>query len=163
MKPTGGEDGTMLAEVLIASTIIAVGLLALLSTISISAYSIQEGQQLTTATFLANQRLEQVKASQWTVEPSVDALGVSATGSAPPKSGGLTTFPDEAPMPAPYAGFSRTVRVTECSSGSGCAGVVGADLRQVTVSVSYRPLTGIGQAPAGTTKAAVVSTLVARK
>lgn len=163
MKTIGREDGTMLAEVLIASTIIAVGLLALLSTISISAYSIQEGQQLTTATFLANQRLEQVKASQWTVEPSVDALGVSATGSAPPKSAGLTTFPDESPMPTPYAGFSRTVRVIDCGSGSGCAGVVGADLRQVTVSVSYRPLTGIGQAPAGTKKAAIVSTLVARK
>ena len=55
------ERGMTVAEVLIAVVIIGVGLVALSSAIPLAAYGIQEGNQLSTATFLANQRLEQIR------------------------------------------------------------------------------------------------------
>jgi len=70
---------------------------------------------------------------------------------------------NENPMTAPYAGYTRTVRITDCSVAPGCGGIVDAGLRQVTVTVSYRPMTGIGVAPAGTTKAAIVTMYVAKR
>jgi len=167
------ERGMTLAEVLIAVAIIGVGLVALSSAIPLAAYGIQEGNQLSTATFLANQRLEQIRNATWQVaQPApavpavaaVDTLGVSATSTAAPvAAGGVITFPDEVPLGAPYAGYTRTVRITGCDAGLGCGGIVHADLRQVTVAVSYRPMTGIGVAPAATTKSAVVTMYVAKR
>src|SRR5882672_288207 len=96
------QRGMSLAEILVACAIIAVGLVGLLSAVPTASYGIQEGRQLSTATFLANQRLEQVRNAQWTQCPAVDTLGVSASASAAPASGGTPTFPDEGPMAAPY-------------------------------------------------------------
>ena len=59
------QRGMTLAEVLVALPIITIGLLALLSAIPLSTYATQEGRQTSTATFLANQRLEQVRRWQW--------------------------------------------------------------------------------------------------
>ena len=152
--------GMTLAEVLVAIAIIGVGLAALASAIPLSAYGIQEGNQLSTATFLANQRLEQVRNAAWTQTPAVDNLGVSASSTAAPQSSGTTTFPDEAAVTS-YTDYARTVRITDCSAGGGCQGVASATLRQVTVTVSYRPLTGVGQATA--VKPVSVTMLVARR
>ena len=73
MHPFVDQRGMTVPEILAAVVVIMVALVALASAIPISAYGIQEGSQLTTATFLANQRLEQVKLKQWTVKPDVDA------------------------------------------------------------------------------------------
>src|SRR5215471_5793895 len=89
------DSGMSLMEVMIAVAILGVGLLALSSAIPIAAYGIQEGNQLSTATFLANQRMEQVRNATWTVCPSLDKLGVSAAATAAPDSSGVVTFPDE--------------------------------------------------------------------
>jgi prepilin-type N-terminal cleavage/methylation domain-containing protein len=154
------QHGMTLAEVLVAIAIIGVGLAALAAAIPIAGYGIQEGSQLSTATFLANARIEQAKNAVWTTTPDVDNLGVSS-GSAAPQTAGITTFPDENPIAAPYTAYTRTVRVTDCSAGGGCAGITNANLRQVTVTVTYRPLTGVGQSPA--TKSAAVTMLVAKR
>jgi hypothetical protein len=66
-------------------------------------------------------------------------------------------------LAAPYGGYTRTVRVTDCGVGGGCSGITNAGLRQVTVSVSYTPLTGVGQAASGTTKSAVVTMYIAQR
>ena len=164
MRPFADQRGMTVPEILAAVVVIMVALVALASAIPLSAYGIQEGSQLTTATFLANQRLEQVKRKQWTLKPVVDDVGVSASATAAPqKAGAITTFPDESPVAAPYTQFTRTVRITDCGIGAGCGGVVHAGQRQVTVTVSYRPLTGQGQAAAGTTKSAIVSLVVAQR
>ncbi|HXL20500.1 MAG TPA: type II secretion system protein [Streptosporangiaceae bacterium] len=166
------ERGMTVAEILIAVAIIGVGLVALSSAIPLAAYGIQEGNQLSTATFLANQRLEQIRNATWrAAQPApavpavaaVDKLGVSASNAAPVGDGGVTTFPDEMPLGAPFAGYTRTVRITSCDAGLGCGGIVHADLRQATVTVSYRPMTGIGVAPAATTKSAVVTMYVTKR
>ncbi len=165
------------AEMLVAIAIIGTGLVALSAAIPLASYGIQEGSQLSTATFLANQRLEQVRNALWQaaqppppavpIVPAADNLGVSVPATAAPTNGAVTTFPDENPVPAPYTNYTRTVRVTDCSVNPGC-GIVPltpslADLRQVTVTVSYRPMTGVGVAPAGTTKSAIVTLYITKR
>jgi len=157
------KDGMTLAEILVAVAIIGIGLIALASVIPLASYGMQEGNQLSTATFLVNQRLEQVRNASWTASPAVDSIGISASATVPPQSGGTTTFPDESPMAAPYAGYSRTVRIQDCSTGGGCGGITNAGLRQITVTVSYTPLTGVGQAASGTTKSAVLTMYTAQR
>ena len=155
------QAGMSLAEILVACAIIAVGLVGLLSAVPTASYGIQEGRQLSTATFLANQRLEQVRNAQWVQCPAADTLGVSASASAPPASGGNTTFPDESPMAAPYGGYTRTVRITDSQPADACGGGVNVGLRQVTVTVTYRASTATGIA--ATTKSAIVTMLMAQR
>src|SRR3990170_3402580 len=155
------QAGMSLAEVLVASTVVGVGLSGLLSAVPLAGYGIHEGQSLSTATFLANQRLEEVRNAQWTQSPVADRLGGSPSAS--PVAGINITFPDEAPMATPYAGYTRTVRITDCGVGPGCGGIINSGMRQIVVSVSYTPVTGTGQAAAGTTKAATVSLLMAQR
>jgi prepilin-type N-terminal cleavage/methylation domain-containing protein len=167
------ERGMTLLEVLVAVGIISVGLVALSSAIPIAAYGIQEGKQLSTATFLATQRMEQVRNATWRaasdpgVVPNVtaiDKLGVSASETAAPVGdGGIVTFPDETSVAAPYTDYSRTVRITDCGASPGCGGVTDATLRQVTVTVTYRPMTGIGVAQATAAKSARVTMLVTKR
>lgn len=160
------QAGISLAEILIAVVIIAVGLGGLLSAVPTAGYGIQEGRQLSTATFLANQRLEQVRNAQWTQCPAADTLGVSASASAAPVSGATITFPDENPMAAPYGDYTRTVRITDAQPADSCVGGVGGPnvgLRQVVVTVSYRPSTATGLSAGGTTKSAIVTMLIAQR
>lgn len=160
------QAGMSLAEILVACVIIAVGLVGLLAAVPTASYGIQEGRQLSTATFLANQRLEQVRNAQWTQCPAADTLGASASASVAPTAGALTTFPDESPIAAPYGDYTRTVRITDVQAADACAGGVGGPnvgLRQVVVTVSYRASTATGLAAAGTTKSAIVTLLVAER
>ena len=157
------QRGVTLTEIMIAVAIIGVGLVALMSAIPIAAYGIQEGSQLSTATFLANQRMEHFRNATWQAAPPVDNLGISADSTTAPVSGAVTTFPDENPVGAPYTGYTRTVRITNCGVAPGCSGIVDAGLRQVTVTVSYRPMTGIGVAPAGTAKATLITMYITQR
>ncbi len=162
------EGGMTLVEILIGIAIIGVGLGAIAAAIPLSSYGIQEGNQASTATFLANQRLEQVRNARWSGPAacpvpagSFDELGVSASATVAPQACSTTTFPDESSVASPYTQYSRQVRIIDCGAGAGCQGVVSSNLRLVTVTVSYRPLTGVGQAPA--TKAMGVTMLIAKR
>ena len=163
-RVVGSQRGMTIAEVLIASAIISTGMVALSAAIPLASYGLQEGNQLSTATFLATQRMEQMRNARWEAGPPLaDNLGISANGASAPVSGAVTTFPDEASIGEPYAGYSRAVRIMDCGAGAGCSAVVNADLRQVTVTVSYRPMTGVGVAPATSTKSAVVTMYIAKR
>src|SRR4029079_8722762 len=148
-------------EVLVAMAIISVGVWALSAAIPLATYGIQEGNQLSTATFLVNQRLEHVRNARWEQSPCVDALGLSASATGAPVgscAGGAVTFADESPVlnrdlaGAPLGqngAYTRTVRITRCGVGAGCSAVVdpvcvanpnapdACDLRQVVVTVTY--------------------------
>jgi type II secretory pathway pseudopilin PulG len=159
-SPVMDQRGITLVEVIVAVGIITVGLSALLAAVPFASYGTREGYQLSTATFLANERLEQVRNARWESEPrAVDALGVSPAPTSAPESGAAITFADEAALPAPYGDYARTVRIIDC--GGGCSGIAKADLRQVTITVTYRPMTGVGVA--SITKAAAVTTLIAKR
>ena len=164
---TGDQRGATLMEVLIAMAIIAVGVWALSAAIPLAAYGIQEGNQLSTATFLVNQRLEHVRNARWEEgPPCVDALGLSASATVAPVgscAGGAVTFADENPVLNQNGAYARTVRITNCGVGGGCNGIVDADLRQVVVTVTYRPMTGTGVSAAGTAKASTITMYVARR
>jgi uncharacterized protein (TIGR02598 family) len=157
------RGGVTLVEVMIAVGVLTIGLAALVAAVPFATSTMRDGARLSTATFLANERLEQVRLARWTATPKpVDELGVSPTAIAAPVSGGAITFPDESALPAPYGEYARTVRVSDCASG-GCSGVARTDLRQVTVAVTYRPTTGTGVAPADTVRTATVTTFVSKR
>jgi hypothetical protein len=90
-----------------------------------------------------------------------DKVGLSPVPTAPPAVGGVPTFPDETPMAAPHADYNRQVRITDCGVAPGCATVVDPDLRQVVVTVDYRPMTGTGVS--NQRKRAVVSMFLSRR
>ncbi len=152
------QRGFTLAEVLVAAVIVSLAFVALATIVPISTYAVQEGNQLSTATFLADQKLEQVKNLPWVGTPANDCLGVSASTTAAPTvpagasctlgtttvaAGGALTWEANESSTAitGFSGYSRNVRITNCGSGSGCAGIVDSLMRLVTVTVTYTPLT----------------------
>ena len=162
------QRGMTLAEVLVALPIITIGLLALLSAIPLSTYAIQDGSQTSTATFLANQRLEQVRSAQWTAlcpaAAAVDQLGVSASSTAAPPN-----FADESPLAAPYAAYSRQVRIQNAVvSNIICAGSIMDPAstygsRRITVTITYTPLSATGTNAVTGSRSVVVNMLVAQR
>src|SRR5574342_912668 len=134
----------MLAEVLAAVALVAIGLSALAAALPVAGAAVSDGAHLSTATFLASARLEEIRAAAWSAAPPVDRLGVSGAALSAPQSGGTATFPDEAALPEPYGRYSRQVRVLHCGLPPGCGAVISERLRQVTVTVTYRPVTPSG-------------------
>lgn len=162
------DRGLTLAEILVALAIVGVGLVGLLAVVPVATYGVQEGSQLSTATFLAEQGLEQVRNAVWTQVSDKDCLGVGPTAAptstrcdrTPCTIGTLcTTFPDE-PSVTGYPTYSRSVRVIDCGT-TACGGVVDANLRLAIVNVSYRPMTATGVAP--TPKTVRLSLLIAKR
>lgn len=168
--------GMTLVEVIIALGIIMVGLLALVATMPLSTSTIAESNLKTTATFLAQQRLEQIKNAQWCLTCGAAVGAVDTLGGGNSNSGAaVTQWPDEAynsivvasgNTNASYPRFRREVRITDCSIAS-CSGIATATasantLRQVTVTVFFLGMTGPGTASA-TEETVQFVTLIARK
>ena len=158
-----GQDGFTLAELLVAAVIVSLALAALATIVPIATYAVQDGYQLSNATFLADQKLEQLKDVPWKSVPANDCVGVSATTTSAPTvpagascTLGATTVSAGGALPwaadesatsiTNFHGYSRQVRVTNCGAGSGCMGIVDSGMRLVTVTVSYTPLTVKGTA-----------------
>jgi Tfp pilus assembly protein PilV len=171
------ERGFTVAEVLIAAVIVTLALVALANVVPLASYGIQEGNQLSTATFLADQKLEQIKALPWTSAPANDCLGVSFLGVGAPRvpltatctlgattvsaGGALTWEADEATGTITgFPAYSRNVRVTDCSTG--CAGITDSGMRLVAVAVTYTPLTA-GTGVAATPKSVQVQMIVSQR
>jgi type II secretory pathway pseudopilin PulG len=152
------DTGMTLVEVIIAAIVVMVGLVALIAATPLGTSQVGEANLKTTATFLAQQRLEQIKNAKWTTVPAADDLG----GSGSPGSAAVAQWPDESygsiafPGGLPCAAndrsggcrFRRQVRITDCSVTS-CAGIgTGTPtvdtLRQVAVTVFFSPLAGTG-------------------
>jgi len=152
------ERGFSLTEILVAAALIAIGFVALLRVVPLAAAGLQQGSQQSTATQVAQQRLEQAHAAVWTAVPATDCVGVSAGNAAPVPSGAActaaisetydagtnVTFPDESSV-AGFPGYARTTRITDCGAGAGCSGIVYAPVpgtgtgapRLITVTVTY--------------------------
>jgi hypothetical protein len=118
-----------LAEVLIALTVLSIGLVAMISLLPSAASGLHEGGQRSIAVFLASDRLEQIR---------------HAVGS----GGDLTAFADEPALAQPYTSFDRVIRVRDCGVAPGCSGSETPGVRQLTVTVTY-PASGLhGPSPA---------------
>jgi prepilin-type N-terminal cleavage/methylation domain-containing protein len=155
------QRGFTVAEVLIAAAIVSLAFVALAGVVPLASYAVQEGYQLSTATFLADQKLEQTKNLPWVATPANDCLGISASATSAPTVPALVTctngatniaaggavpwLADEGAV-ANFPRYSRTVRVTDCGTGGGCAGITNSGMRLVTVAVTYTPLNATGAA-----------------
>jgi prepilin-type N-terminal cleavage/methylation domain-containing protein len=179
------ECGITLVEILIALAIIGVGLVGVAAVVPISSYGLQEGNQVSTATFLVEQRIEQLKAAAWTASPGVDCLGTSGTsssswsfsGGTAPAPGGTcnpTSFADETPtgsttatpptkLSDPYGGYTRQVRIRPCDAGGAGCGIVDPALRLATVRVSYTPLQAVGGVATTSSKFVELTMLLAQR
>ena len=154
LASVSNEGGITLAEILIAVALLGLGLAALMAIVPVASYAIQDGNQTSTATFLAQQRLEQVRNASWTA--AGDCVGLSAGASAPEPSpagscGAAVTFPDEAAVPG-YPQYARTVRINECEAAhqAKCGNIMNSAMRLVRVTVSYRPISAAGGSNANT-------------
>src|SRR5262247_1302640 len=116
------ESGFTLAEVLVATAFIAITAAAIGIGFLRGTSSVETGRQQTTAIYLAEQRLEQIKA--WSLS-TVTTQGFSsiAAGAACCRSEGYNTIAD-------YGNYRRTVTVT--SNGS--------TTKVLLVSVFYLPV-----------------------
>jgi type II secretory pathway pseudopilin PulG len=161
------ERGITVAEVLIAAAILGIGLAALMSVVPVASYAVQDGNQTSTATFLAQQRLEQVRNAAWT-QPT-DCVGLSANPtSAPAPSGGAcggaaVTFADEATVPG-FTQYARSVRITDCGDAANvveCGTITSSALRLVRVTVTYRPISAAGGS--NTNTSVILEWLVAQR
>lgn len=170
------EQGFTLVEVLFAVFIVTMGLVGLLSVIPLASFAISDGYRLSTATFLADQGLEEVRHMPWTSVPDNDCLGVSVNSAAPTvpagktctlgtttvnATGALPWFADEGTTSIPgFTGYSRVVRITDCGT-TACSGITNAELRRVDVTVTYRA--GSAVAVSSTNKPVTVSMMVSRR
>jgi prepilin-type N-terminal cleavage/methylation domain-containing protein len=127
---SSSRRGFTLVEVLIASAIITVGLTAVAAGFQQALDAVEAGRQQTTALFLAEQRLEQVKAVAL-----IDFDRVTTTN-----------FPAEDSV----VGYPQYRRIVEVAPGP--AGM--AQAVRVHVTVTYRPATA---APRMVTLATVLS------
>lgn len=194
-RPTALIDdrGVTLTEVLVATAIVSIGLIALGMTIPLSSYGVHEGHALSAATFLAEQKMEEIRNATWSslvtapgssseaVAPEVDCLGTGTSG--PPTSttctrshpavcaagSSCTTYPDEQAAEIPgYPTYTRVVRVWDCGAATadaaaGCAGVAHPDLRLVRVTVSYAPIAAAPAIAHPAAKTATVEAIVAKR
>jgi Tfp pilus assembly protein PilE len=154
--------GLTMVEVLIALGVITVGLVALFAAMPLGTSLIGESNRKTIATFLAQQRMEQIKNARWTLAPPDTLGGAESNGTA-----AVAQWPDEDyGTDASYPGFRRAVRIADCSvvSCSGIAiGTVGINtMRQVAVTVFFRPLAGTGMTQAAEESVQLV-TLIAKR
>ena len=181
-----GDSGVTLAEVLVATVVVSIGLIALGMTIPLSTYGVHEGHALSAATFLAEQKLEEIRSATWSSVgagpgPEIDCLGTGASG--PPTStmcarsaptacavgSSCTTYPDEQAGQIPGdPTYTRVVRIWDCAGtmaevAAGCAGVAHPDLRLVRVSVSYAPIAAATAIAPPAAKTATVEAILAKR
>ena len=120
------ERGFSLGEVLVATLILAIGLVGITTGLQYTTSGVEVGKGETTAAFLAEQRLEWLK-----------ALALTNWGSATLKAG--TTMEGYGSI-ADTSLYRRVTTITD-SPGGACA----AHCKLVQVTVFYRPVTGRGQ------------------
>jgi prepilin-type N-terminal cleavage/methylation domain-containing protein len=142
----GDETGFTLAEVLVATSIIVIGLTAVATGFQFAAAGIATGRSETIAVFLAEQRVEQLKAvalvnfnGPWPSGPSLAAgtttefcqtsdIGTTGTNCQGSAISGTTSY-------------TRTTVITDSPGGSGCTGVAPLICKRIRVSIGYRPVT----------------------
>ncbi len=127
------EGGFTLSEVLMATFILSIGLVAVGTGFQYASSGVETGKGETTAAFLAEQKVEQLKATAL-VDWTNAALTAATTTEYCPSSGAVCTG-------TATAGFYRRVTTITNNAGGTCT----ASCKLVEVSVFYKAVTGQGQ------------------
>lgn len=127
---------------LIATALVTVGLLALITGFQYATSGVATGGGETAGVFLAEQRVEQLRA-QAMLDFSAPALGAGTIRDycvAGHAAGGASACQD-----TPTAGplYTRTTTIIDLTAGAGCPPTP-LSCKQIEVRVSYRPVTSIG-------------------
>jgi type IV pilus modification protein PilV len=125
--------GFTLAEVLVAMMILTIGLVALVGLFHVGLQATQVGQQKSTAVFLAEQKLEQIKA--WAISTAAGRGYATITNGAP--STAACCAADAYNSIPSYGTYRRQVNIND--------GPV-PNTKQIQVQVFYQPTTtrGVG-------------------
>lgn len=121
-----GEAGFTLVEILIAVSVISLGLVGVAAGFLYAVGGLEAGRQQTTAVFLAEQRIEQLKAQAMN-----NFLNVTTANYPNEAYGAISNNGNTQPN------YRRTVTIVDAPGGL-------ADTKLVEVTVFYRPLVGFG-------------------
>jgi len=143
------ERGFTLLEILLASVVTSVGLVAAAYAFTVGIQGVETGRQQSTALFLAEQRMDQVKAAS--LRATEPPLGYVTAANFPAEAYGSISGGDK---------FRRTVAITSFVGPAGGL-PVGLQGVRVDVSVFYRQITAFG-VPTGERSVRVSTFLVGR-
>jgi prepilin-type N-terminal cleavage/methylation domain-containing protein len=146
------EGGFTLTEVLVATLIILVGLVAVATGFQFATAGVATGRGETVAIFLAEQRVEQLKgvaltnfAGPWPAGPSL-APGAT-TEFCQATNIGATTTNCQAGAITGVASYQRDTTITDSGNGTTCGTAPAAPpvlCKRIQVRVTYRPVTSRG-------------------
>ena len=119
-----GQAGFTLIEVLITIVFVSIGIVAVLSSLSIGVSGVDRGRRTTTALFLSEQRMEEIKAFALSKNPLQGWVNVVPASFAEEAYGTIAGYPD----------YRRAVTIT--TNPGGAAPLT----KQVEVWVFYRPI-----------------------
>ena len=155
------QRGFTLAEVLVAVFVIMVGLIAVATGFQYATSGVATGRGETIATFLAEQRVEQLKTiamtnytGPWTgtslaagtTTEYCQSSNIGATSSNCQSTAftGTATYTRTTTITRPPAAASSGPPITDNPGGTGCTGAAPMLCKRIRVSVSYRPVTSSG-------------------
>lgn len=125
-----GEAGLTLVEVLVAIGILMIGLVAVMQFFPVGIQGMETGRQQSTAVFLAEQRVEQIKA--WALSAAAGQGFLTITAGNP--SAAACCSAEGYGAIQNYPGYRRQVVVTDAS----------ATTKVVQVQVFYQPVMAVG-------------------
>ena len=112
-----------LAEVLLSAALLVMGMVAVLSAMTVGVGGVDSGRRSSSAIFLAEQRMEEIRS--FAVSPA-PGQGFAAVTDAAFPADGYNTMPG-------YGEFRRTVAITDNPGGA-------VNIKRVHVQVFYRPI-----------------------
>ena len=127
---------------LVATAVITVGLLALITGFEYATSGVAVGGGETAAVFLAEQRIEHLRAQAMRdfSAPALAATTMTEYCIAGDARGGTSTCQDT-PLAGPS--YTRSTTITDVSGGAGCP-ILPLVCKQLEVRVTYRPVTSAG-------------------
>lgn len=142
------EHGFTLAEVLVATLIIVTGLVAVATGFQFATAGVATGRGETAAIFLAEQRIEQVKASA--ISSFTGLAAGTTTEFCLTSNIGSTTSNCQSAAVTGAASYQRVTTITDSANGTNCGSVPAVNAanpvvcKRIQVSVTYRPVTSRG-------------------
>jgi prepilin-type N-terminal cleavage/methylation domain-containing protein len=148
MRRMSGQRGFTLPEVLVAVFVIVIGLVAVATGFQYATSGVATGRGETMATFLAQQRIEQLKTVAMTnydpPYPGVSLAAGTTTEYCQTSNIGATSANCQSTAISGTTSYTRVTTITDNPGGTGCSGVAPLLCKRIRVSVTYRPVTSAG-------------------